>query len=121
MFQFDEDEWRGRYCGDMAEAMLTSLGQMLKVSTKEREDSISFVLEGRLCGEWAVEAEQAWSRLLANSPGREILLDLSGITFIDPAGEALIKSMLARSPKVRGSGVVVNYLIDQMQEKVSRR
>ena len=94
---------------------------MLKVSTKEREGSLTFVLEGRLCGEWAIEAEQAWSRLLANCAGREVLLDLGGVTFIDQAGEALIASMLARSPKVRGSGVVVNHLIDQMQEKVSRR
>lgn len=94
---------------------------MLKVSTKEREGSITFVLEGRLCGAWTAEAEQAWSRLLAIATGREVLLDLGGVTFIDRAGEELLVSMLACGTKVRGSGVMVNHLIDKVQEKVSRR
>jgi anti-anti-sigma regulatory factor len=97
------------------------LETMLKVSTKEREGSVTFVLEGRLCGDWAAEAEKAWSRVLASSGGREVLLDLGGVTFIDRAGEALLSSMLTRGTKVRGSGVMVNHLIDQVQEKVSRR
>lgn len=94
---------------------------MLKVSTKEAEGSVTFILEGRLCGAWAAEAEQAWSRLLASSAGREVLLDLDGVTFVDRVGEVLLVSMLARGTKVRASGVMVNHLIEQVQEKVPRR
>ena len=96
------------------------MGTMLKVSTKEGEGSVTFILEGRLCGAWAAEAERAWSRLLASSSGREVLLDLGGLTFVDRTGEALLTSMLARGTRVRASGVMVSHLIEQVQEKASR-
>ena len=121
MFKFDEHQsWYAPLwpCG---KSHAYVVGTMLKISTKEREGSITFVLEGRLCGQWTAEAERAWSRLLVNSTGREVLLDLGGVTFIDRAGEALLASMLARGTKVRGSGVMVNHLINRVQEKVSRR
>ena len=52
---------------------------MLKITTKEREGSITLTLEGRLCGAWANEAEQAWSQVLAGGRDRDILLDLAGV------------------------------------------
>ena len=93
---------------------------MLKISTKERPGSLIFILEGRLCGAWAAEAEVAWARALSASHGQEILLDLGGVTFIDRAGEALLASMLARGTKVRATGVMISHLVQEVQQKVSR-
>jgi anti-anti-sigma regulatory factor len=93
---------------------------MLKISTKEREGSVTFILEGRVCGAWAKEAELAWSRLLSAAGDREILLDLGGVTFVDRAGEALLVSMLERGTKVRASGVMISHLVQEVQQRVSR-
>lgn len=93
---------------------------MIKISTKEREGSTTFILEGRLCGVWATEAELAWSRLLATAGDQEILLDLGGVTFIDRTGEALLASMLQRGTKVRASGVMISHLVQKVQRRVTR-
>ena len=93
---------------------------MLKISTQERERSVTFILEGRLCGAWATEAELAWSRLLSAVRDREILLDLGGVTFVDRTGEALLASMLERGAKVRASGVMMSHLVQEVQQRVSR-
>lgn len=93
---------------------------MLKISTREREGSVTFVLEGRLCGAWATEAELAWSRLLSTIGDQEILLDLGDVTFVDRAGEVLLASMLERGTKVRASGVMISHLVQEVQQKVSR-
>jgi translation initiation factor IF-2 len=93
---------------------------MLKISTKERAGSVTFILEGRLCGAWTVEAELAWSRLLSTLHEEEVVLDLAGVTFIDRGGEALVTAMLARGTKVRASGVMISHLVEEVQQKVSR-
>ena len=93
---------------------------MLKISTKEGERSVTLILEGRLCGAWATEAELAWSRLLTTVGDREILLDLGGVTFVDRTGEALLASMLERGAKVRASGVMMSHLVQEVQQRVSR-
>jgi anti-anti-sigma regulatory factor len=93
---------------------------MLKITTKERPGSVTFVLEGRLCGPWAAEAEVAWARLVADTLDQEILLDLAGVTFIDHDGEALLASILGRGTKVRASGVMISHLVQEVQQKVSR-
>jgi len=93
---------------------------MLKISTKERDGSITFILEGRLCSAWATEAELAWSQLISTAGDREILLDLGGVTFIDRTGKALLASMLERGTKVRASGVLINHLVQEVQQRVSR-
>ena len=93
---------------------------MLKISTKEREGLVTFILEGRLCGAWAMEAELAWSRLVSTAKDQEILLDLGGVTFIDGTGEALLASILERGTKVRASGVMISHLVQEVQQRVSR-
>jgi len=93
---------------------------MLKITTKERPGSITFILEGRLCGPWAAEAELAWKRLVENSPQEEILLDLAGVTFVDRAGETLLTLMLGRGTKVRASGVLISHMVQEVQHRVSR-
>lgn len=92
---------------------------MLKITTKERDGSITFTLEGRLCGAWAIEAEQAWSRVVASDHDQHILLDLAGVTFVDNAGEALLASMIARGARVRANGVMISHLVHEVQRRVS--
>jgi len=92
---------------------------MLKITTREHSGAITFILEGRLCGPWAKEAELAWTRLLESSPQAEIRLDLAGVTFIDRAGETLLTAMLSRGTKVRASGVLISHFVEEVQQRVS--
>jgi anti-anti-sigma regulatory factor len=94
---------------------------MLKVTTKEQRNSVTFILEGRLCHPWTQEVERGWSKLMLNAANKELTLDLDGVTFVDRDGEALLASMLERGTKVRASGVLIRHMVEQVQKRVLRK
>jgi anti-anti-sigma regulatory factor len=94
---------------------------MLKVTTKEAQCSLTFVLEGRLCRPWTVEAERGWRKLVSSAGNKKLLLDLAGVTFVDGDGEALLASMMESGTKVRARGVQVSHLVTQVQKRMQRK
>jgi anti-anti-sigma regulatory factor len=97
------------------------LSSMLKVTTKEAESSLTFVLEGRLCRPWTAEAERGWTKLVSSAGNKKLLLDLAGVTFVDQDGEALLASMMQKGTKVRAQGVLVSHLVAQVQKRMQRK
>jgi anti-anti-sigma regulatory factor len=93
---------------------------MLKITISEQSGRTTFALEGRLCGQWATEASRAWSQLISMDHKKEIVLDLEGVTFIDRAGEELLAWALERGTRVRASGVLVNHVVQEVQQKATR-
>jgi hypothetical protein len=65
---------------------------MLRITVHDNPESLTFQLEGRLAGPWVRELEECWRRTLA---GRRptVRFDLTGVTFIDPAGKAFLAAM----------------------------
>jgi anti-anti-sigma regulatory factor len=94
---------------------------MLKVSVKDRPGSLTFVLEGRLCGPSTAEAERGWNELMSRVGEKEIVLDVLGLTFVDFAGEQLLGSILERHPTVRVRGVLMSHLVQQVRRGLSSK
>jgi anti-anti-sigma regulatory factor len=94
---------------------------MLRVTTRKRPDSLTLVLEGRLCHPWTAEAERGWSHLISTAGDQEMLLDLAGVTFVDRDGEALLSSILEHGAEVRASGVLVSHIVQQVRQRLLRK
>lgn len=94
---------------------------MLKITTKETPGSLTYVLEGRLCRPWTVEAERSWSNLISTAGDKELLLDLAGVTFVDRDGEVLVTSILEQGAKVRASGLLVSHMVRQAQRRAAQK
>jgi len=101
--------------------MLSNSSRMLKISTRTQPDSITFVLEGRLCWPWTDEVERGWTRFLSTAGEKKLLLDLEGVTFVDRDGEALLALILKSGTRVRASGVLVRHIVDQVRRQASRK
>jgi anti-anti-sigma regulatory factor len=99
--------------------MLLSFQTMLKITTRVRPESLTFVLEGRLCRPWTDEVERGWTELVATAGEKKLLLDLEGVTFVDRDGEALLASIVKSGTQVRASGVLVRHIVQQMRGKAS--
>ena len=72
---------------------------MLKI-TGQRDaasDSMSLLLEGRLVGPWVEELNSYWSQISGNQQSGAVI-DLTGVTFIDANGKALL-TRLWHKPK----------------------
>ena len=55
-------------------------------------------LEGKLLGPWVEELNRAWAEL--EVPPSDLCLDLSAVTFIDPAGIRLIGELLRQGAMI---------------------
>jgi ABC-type transporter Mla MlaB component len=91
---------------------------MLKLTVQETSTSLTLVLEGRLCREWVPEAQRVWDAVLES--GRELVLDLSGVTFVDGDGELFLASVIAHGATVHSHGLLVGHLVNKLKRECER-
>ena len=66
---------------------------MLKITVHDNPHALTFQLEGRLAGPWVRELEECWRSTLAGRRVLVLLLDLTGVTFIDAAGRTCLAAL----------------------------
>src|SRR5690242_12944441 len=93
---------------------------MLKVTVLRGREGITVVLEGRLCGACAAEAEHSWRSALASAGTGKIVIDLASVSYVDPEGESLLRDMLEQGATVRVGGVWMGHLIEELRRRIVR-
>ncbi|MBI3450450.1 MAG: STAS domain-containing protein [Acidobacteria bacterium] len=66
-------------------------------------------LEGRLAGEWVPELRAAAEPLLARSG--KLVVDLTGVAFVDPTGVGLLQDLVAAGAALHGASAFVAELL----------
>ena len=83
---------------------------MLKITIKRDTRPVRFLLEGRLAGAWVDEARKAWQDL----PHRQAVIDLTGITYVDTDGKALLTTMWREGADLQASGCCTKFIVDEI-------
>jgi ABC-type transporter Mla MlaB component len=66
---------------------------MLRITVHDDQESLTFQLEGRLAGPWVRELAECWQSNLARRRKPILRVDLTGVTFIDAAGQACLAAL----------------------------
>ena len=66
---------------------------MLRITVHDSPRALTFQLEGSLAGPWLRVLEECWQGTLARRRKPVLRVDLTGVTFIDEAGEACLAAM----------------------------
>jgi hypothetical protein len=91
---------------------------MLKISIKDGRNTRLLVLEGKIIAPWADELTKVAFLDDANQiAGRELVIDLQGVTDIGADGEETMYSLMMQGAKFRGGGV----FIKQVMKRLARR
>ncbi len=61
----------------------------------DRSAAFQFVLKGQLMGEWVQSLEHAWDTARSVLKGKEVVVDVSGVTDADSSGVDLLTRMRA--------------------------
>ena len=88
---------------------------MLKI-TKHRDatrESVSLVIEGRFAGPWVEELETCWRQIQANPQGGAVV-DLTGVTFVDVEGKALLTRMWQQGARFHASGSFNTCIVEEI-------
>lgn len=88
---------------------------MLKITTHRdaASESVSFMLEGRLAGPWVEELNSCWCQMEANQQRRAVI-DLTGVTFVDSEGKALLVRMWQQGAEFRAAGCLTRCIVEEI-------
>lgn len=89
---------------------------MLKITEQRglEPDSLSLRLEGRLAGPW-VEELSASCRRISIRQQRCTMVDLTGVTFIDADGKALLTHLWRQGAELRASGCLTRCVVEEIR------
>ena len=94
---------------------------MLKITEQggATKDSIVLILEGRLVGPWAEELNALCSTFKASQRGN-VLIDLSGVTFIDTMGKKMLDRLWQQGAKLRAAGCLTRCIVEEITGDIER-
>jgi ABC-type transporter Mla MlaB component len=88
---------------------------MLKI-TQHRDaasESVSFMLEGRLAGPWVEELHSCWRQMAVSQQGRTVI-ELTGVTFVDAEGKALLTQMWQQGAQLHAVGCLTRCIVEEI-------
>jgi anti-anti-sigma regulatory factor len=92
---------------------------MLKITTHMSDDSARITLEGRLVGPWIGELERCWRECEQSSGGRQLIVDLTGVTFVEEEGKALLTHMCQAGAEFIATGCCMRSIVEDAKNRIS--
>lgn len=88
---------------------------MLKITSQQDpvRQGMSLVIEGRLAGPWVEELRVACRRVTENQQCC-VRIDLTGVTFIDPDGKALLARLWREGAELRATGCLTRCIVEEI-------
>ena len=91
---------------------------MLKITTDVSEDAKRIALEGRLAGPWIGEFERCWRESEQSAGGRRLIVDLTGVTFVEQEGKALLTRIYQAGAELIASGCCMRSIVEDAKKQV---
>jgi hypothetical protein len=76
-----------------------------------------WVLQGRLCGVWALDLQEKWLSTRSAREGRKCAVDLEDVIFVDAKGECVLLQMASEGAVLRASRVYMKHVLESLKEQ----
>src|SRR5580704_7645911 len=93
---------------------------MLKISILDASSQRRLVIEGKLIAPWASELAIVWRQATTSLNGRELVVDLRGLTAITDEGENVLLELMKEGARFRSSGVFTKQVLKRLARKIRR-
>ncbi len=90
---------------------------MLRVTEDETPDGMVIKVEGRLAGELVNEVERTWNKASPAGRAKHVVVDLCGVTFIDPQGKELLRRIHREGALFRCCGPDIRATIETIKNE----
>ncbi len=74
-----------------------------------------WTLQGRLCGQWAVDLKAMWEQTRCSREGRKCTVDLEDVVSVDRAGESTLLEMAMEGARLVASRAYMKSIIGGIQ------
>lgn len=93
---------------------------MLKITILDGGAERRLLVEGKLAEPSVSELELAWDQARQGGRSSGIVVDLSGMTSIDPRGEAALIAMIADGARLTARGLYCEYLVEELMKRARK-
>jgi hypothetical protein len=93
---------------------------MLKITRRDEAGTAVIQVEGKLAGPWVKELEHCW-RSAGAEQTQPVRVDLTAVSFIDEAGEDLLKTMHREHVELKARGCFNTCLIQGIRHSEQNR
>jgi ABC-type transporter Mla MlaB component len=90
---------------------------MLKINVTKTETEERWILQGRLMGPWVRELKAVWQNTHRADEQQRCVFDLNDVTFVDKAGEQLLRELAKEGAQFEASGIYVRDVVKQFKGK----
>jgi anti-anti-sigma regulatory factor len=73
-----------------------------------------WVLQGRLCGQWALDLKEQWERSKSSREGRSCAVDLEDVISVDEMGQRVLQEMVAEGAVFVASRAYMKHLLESL-------
>jgi ABC-type transporter Mla MlaB component len=94
---------------------------MLRITTDPKANALVLRLEGRLEGPWVAVLAQCFSSAVTQRRGRQICVNLAGVTFVDAAGKAQLVEAYAQGAELLGEDIETKALVAEIHSDRAAR
>lgn len=86
---------------------------MFRITTHSTDTGTTLELEGRLVGPWVDVLERYWN-IVSGEKSSGIIVDLTGVTFCDRGGKAVLARMHKEGATFHATGCMTKCLVDEI-------
>lgn len=90
---------------------------MLRTMITDTPFEQKWILQGRLCGVWAVDLQEKWLSTRSAREGRKCAIDLEDVIFVDAKGESVLLQMASEGAVLRASRIYMKHVLESLKEK----
>ncbi len=89
---------------------------MLRITVHDNPRVLTFQLEGKLAGPWLRELEECWQSTLASQRKPRLRVDLTGVTFIDAAGQVCLAALHRQGAEFHAADCLTRAIVDEITQ-----
>ena len=93
---------------------------MFKISILDTASRRRLVIEGKLINPWASELTTVWRQATEDLNGRELVVDVKGLTAVTEDGENVLLQLMKEGASFHSSGVFTKQVLKRLASKIRR-
>ncbi|HLY63009.1 MAG TPA: hypothetical protein VKV95_19860 [Terriglobia bacterium] len=87
---------------------------MMRITVEYSSKISTLRLEGKLSGPWVDELERTWYKVTTDTKSADVLLDLCGLTFVDPEGRKQLAWMYKQGARFKTAGCLGKGIVEEI-------
>jgi hypothetical protein len=90
---------------------------MMRTMINETPFEQRWILQGRLCGQWAVDLGRKWRETSNSRQGRKCVVNLEDVVCVDREGEKVLQQILKEDVQVIVSRAYMKHVVESLNTR----